>query len=142
MQHTLFYCNTLLYPHQYSTLFVSLPEYEPRRHNSNNLSGDTNYFQISRDRPGRTGTDVFSPLTITLSPASDWLAPLSSSVSLLISPFSISLCRLKSTRLTAVSGGLIVALSCLFSSFATQFHQLIISLGLIQGKATHASHVL
>ena len=51
----------------------------------------------------------------------------------MLSPLSVSLCRHKSTRLTAVSGGLITALSCLFSSFATQFHQLIISLGIIQG---------
>ena len=70
----------------------------------------------------------YSLFTIT-----DWLSPLSSSVSLLMSPVSVSLCRLKSTRLTAVSGGLMAALSLLFSSFATQFHQLIISLGLIQG---------
>lgn len=59
-----------------------------------------------------------------------------------MSPVSVSLCRHKSTRLTAVSGGLIMALSCLFSSFATQFHQLIISLGLIQGKVSNCLMIL
>ena len=63
----------------------------------------------------------------------DWLSPLSLSISLLLSPFSIALCKRKSTRLTAVAGGLVTALSCLFTSFATQFHQLFISYGLLTG---------
>ena len=63
-----------------------------------------------------------------------WLSPLCTAVSLVLAPASVSLCRHKSTRLTAVTGGLVTGLSCLFSSFATQFHQLIISLGLIQGN--------
>ena len=55
------------------------------------------------------------------------------SVSLLISPFTIGFCRLKSTRLTAVLGGLVTALGCLFTSFATQFHQLFFSYGCVIG---------
>ncbi|QQP50293.1 Monocarboxylate transporter 10like, partial [Caligus rogercresseyi] len=56
---------------------------------------------------------------------------MSTSVSLFISPFTIAVCRLKSTRLTAVLGGLITALGCLFTSFASQFHQLFFSYGAI-----------
>ncbi|CAG0881627.1 unnamed protein product [Cyprideis torosa] len=62
-----------------------------------------------------------------------WLGAFSMSVSLLISPVTIGFCRLKSTRLTAVVGGLIAALGCLFTSFATQFHQLFFSYGCVIG---------
>ena len=41
--------------------------------------------------------------------------------------------RRKSYRLTGVVGGLVTALGYLFSSFATQFHQLFISYGLVTG---------
>ncbi|KAK7605252.1 hypothetical protein V9T40_007110 [Parthenolecanium corni] len=58
---------------------------------------------------------------------------MSTAVSLLISPFTISFCRRKSTRLTAVMGGLVTALGCLFTSFATQFHQLFFSYGIVIG---------
>ncbi|KAL1492002.1 hypothetical protein ABEB36_012511 [Hypothenemus hampei] len=56
-----------------------------------------------------------------------WLGPIATGISLLISPIVIAFCRTKSTRVTAVMGGLITALGCLFTSFATQFHQLIFS---------------
>jgi cyanate permease len=59
---------------------------------------------------------------------------LSLSISLLISPITISFCRRKSTRLTAVLGGLVTALGCLFASFAMQFHQLVLSYGLVLGR--------
>ena len=55
---------------------------------------------------------------------SGWLGAMSTSVSLFISPLVIGLCRRKSTRLTAVMGGLITALGCLFTSFASHFHHL------------------
>lgn len=55
---------------------------------------------------------------------SGWLGAMSTGVALLISPVTIAFCRRKSTRVTAVMGGLITALGCLFTSFATQFHQL------------------
>ena len=58
-------------------------------------------------------------------------------VSLLLSPITISFCRRKSTRLTAVVGGLVTALGCLFTSFSTQFHQLFFSYGTIVGKVKH-----
>ena len=72
MQQTFFYCNTTLYPHQYSTLFVSLPEYEPRRHNSNIICRAIQI--IFKYQETGTGTDVFFPLTITLSlpPQTGW----------------------------------------------------------------------
>ena len=59
---------------------------------------------------------------------------MSTAVSLLISPITISFARRKSTRLTAVMGGLVTALGCLFTSFATQFHQLFFSYGAVIGK--------
>ncbi|KAI5731854.1 hypothetical protein M8J77_017305 [Diaphorina citri] len=62
-----------------------------------------------------------------------WLGALSMAVSLFASPVIIAFCRRKSTRLTAVMGGLVTALGCLFTSFASQFHQLFLSYGLVVG---------
>ena len=64
-----------------------------------------------------------------------WLGAMSMSVSFLISPIVIGFCRRKSTRLTAVMGGLVTALGCLFTSFASQFHQLFFSYGAMIGNA-------
>ena len=63
----------------------------------------------------------------------DWLGSLSICISLLISPLTIAICRRKSTRLTAVVGGLITSLGLLFTSFASQFHQLFFSYGIMLG---------
>ena len=63
-----------------------------------------------------------------------WLGAMSMSVSFLISPIVIGFCRRKSTRLTAVMGGLVTALGCLFTSFASQFHQLFFSYGAMIGN--------
>lgn len=65
--------------------------------------------------------------------AASWLGGLSTSLALLISPITIAVCRRNSTRLTAVLGGLITALGCLFTSFASQFHQLFFSYGTVIG---------
>ena len=65
---------------------------------------------------------------------SGWLGAMSLSVSLLISPMTVAICRRKSTRLTAVMGGLVTALGCLFTSFASQFHQLFFSYGIMIGE--------
>ncbi|XP_044006765.1 monocarboxylate transporter 2 isoform X4 [Aphidius gifuensis] len=62
-----------------------------------------------------------------------WLGAMSTGVALLVSPVTIAFCRRKSTRLTAVFGGLITALGCLFTSFASQFHQLFFSYGTVVG---------
>ncbi|XP_050696604.1 monocarboxylate transporter 10-like isoform X2 [Eriocheir sinensis] len=62
-----------------------------------------------------------------------WLGGLSTSIALLISPVTIGVCRRNSTRLTAVLGGLVTALGCLFTSFASQFHQLFFSYGTVIG---------
>ena len=62
-----------------------------------------------------------------------WLCSLCTCVSLLASPVTVAVCRRKSTRLTAVIGGLVAALGCLFSSFASQHHQLFLSMGLMLG---------
>ncbi|XP_039289153.1 monocarboxylate transporter 10-like isoform X3 [Nilaparvata lugens] len=62
-----------------------------------------------------------------------WLGAMSTAVALLVSPVTIAFCRRKSTRLTAVMGGLVTALGCLFTSFASQFHQLFFSYGAVVG---------
>lgn len=65
---------------------------------------------------------------------SAFLGTLSVSMALFWSPLTIGICLRKSTRLTAVIGGLVTALGCLFSSFASQYHQLFLSFGLLLGK--------
>ncbi|XP_070167308.1 uncharacterized protein [Polyergus mexicanus] len=62
-----------------------------------------------------------------------WLGAMSTGVALLVSPVTIAFCRRKSTRVTAVLGGLVTALGCLFTSFASQFHQLFFSYGTVVG---------
>ncbi|XP_060524135.1 monocarboxylate transporter 2-like isoform X2 [Cylas formicarius] len=62
-----------------------------------------------------------------------WLGAMSAGVALFVSPITIAFCRRKSIRVTAVMGGLVTALGCLFSSFATQFHQLFFSYGTVIG---------
>ncbi|XP_062536920.1 monocarboxylate transporter 12-like isoform X3 [Armigeres subalbatus] len=62
-----------------------------------------------------------------------WLGALSTAIALFISPITIAVCKRKSTRLTAVIGGLVTALGCLFTSFASQFHQLFFSYGAVVG---------
>lgn len=58
-----------------------------------------------------------------------WLGATSWAVSMFTAPVVIAFCRRKSTRLTAVLGGLVLALGILFASFATQFHQVAFSYG-------------
>ena len=54
-------------------------------------------------------------------------------MSLFISPLTVAVCKRKSTRITAVVGGLVLSLGCLFTSFASQFHQIIFSYGIVIG---------
>ncbi|CAL8110048.1 unnamed protein product [Orchesella dallaii] len=61
------------------------------------------------------------------------LGSFSAATSLFFSPLWVALCKQKSTRLAGVFGGLIASLGCLFTSFATQFHQLFISYGAFVG---------
>ncbi|CAG9562714.1 unnamed protein product [Danaus chrysippus] len=61
------------------------------------------------------------------------LGAISAGVALALSPVTVALCVRKSTRVTAVVGGLVAALGCLFTSFATQFHQLFFSYGTVVG---------
>ena len=58
----------------------------------------------------------------------------------LLSPVIVAWCRRKSTRLTAVFGGLLAALGLLFTSFASQFHQLFLSYGLVLGTIKLFDH--
>ncbi|XP_053692970.1 uncharacterized protein LOC128741289 [Sabethes cyaneus] len=62
-----------------------------------------------------------------------WLGAASWAMSLLAAVIVVALCRRKSTRLTAVLGGLVLALGILFTSFATQLHQVAFSYGVIVG---------
>ncbi|XP_055596121.1 uncharacterized protein LOC129746484 isoform X2 [Uranotaenia lowii] len=62
-----------------------------------------------------------------------WLGAASWAMSLLAATIVVALCRRKSTRLTAVLGGLVLALGILFTSFATQLHQVAFSYGVIVG---------
>ena len=62
------------------------------------------------------------------------LAATSFFVSLAISPAVFLFCRKKSTRLTAVVGGLVVTLGILFTSFAQNMPQLFFSHGTVIGK--------
>ena len=59
-----------------------------------------------------------------LSPFSVWVGSTNLGLSHLLAPLLVALCRRKSTRLTAVVGGLVMALSLLFASFARHFHQI------------------
>lgn len=52
-------------------------------------------------------------------------------MSMLFTTIVVALCRRKSTRITAVLGGLVLALGILFTSFATQFHQVAFSYGTV-----------
>lgn len=65
-----------------------------------------------------------------------WLGALCLAVSLVTAPLVVAFCRRKSTRLTAVFGGLVMALACLFTSFAQQLHQVLLSYGLVLGVGT------
>ncbi|XP_066994725.2 monocarboxylate transporter 4 [Anabrus simplex] len=65
-----------------------------------------------------------------------WLGCLCLAVSLGTAPLVVALCHHKSTRLTAVLGGLVMALACLFTSFAEELHQVILSYGVVMGVGT------
>lgn len=77
--------------------------------------------------------DTFANQCVIYS-VSEFVGAMSTGIALIISPVTISFCRKKSTRITAVFGGLLTALGCLFTSFATQFHQLYFSYGTVVGK--------
>ncbi|XP_060522678.1 monocarboxylate transporter 2-like [Cylas formicarius] len=67
--------------------------------------------------------------------ATAWLGALCLCVSFTTSPLIVAICRRKSTRLASVLGGLVLALACLFTSFAVKFHQALLSYGLVLGMA-------
>ncbi|XP_076357701.1 monocarboxylate transporter 10-like [Tachypleus tridentatus] len=62
-----------------------------------------------------------------------WAGALSMSCGFFVPPVVVAICRRKSTRLTAVFGGLMTALGCLFTSFASQMHQVFMSYGVFMG---------
>ncbi|CAL8110033.1 unnamed protein product [Orchesella dallaii] len=75
--------------------------------------------------------DVLTRFGEDLVMSSVWMMSLSMGISLFLSPLWVSICQRRSTRLTAVFGGLVTSLACLFTSFASQFHQTFISFGII-----------
>nr|XP_044251175.1 uncharacterized protein LOC108064254 [Drosophila takahashii] len=61
------------------------------------------------------------------------LGALSWSVSMVATSFVVSLCRKHSIRLLSIVGGLVMPLGILFTSFATEFDQVVFSYGLVFG---------
>lgn len=55
-----------------------------------------------------------------------WAGALSAAVSRGSAPLVVGACRRGSTRVTAVIGGLVLALASLFTSFALQIHQVLL----------------
>ncbi|GIY34168.1 uncharacterized protein CDAR_9051 [Caerostris darwini] len=70
-----------------------------------------------------------------------WLGSLSVGLGLFLSPLIVAFCRRKSTRLTAVFGGLTAALGCLFTSFASQMHQVFLSYGFVMALGLSLARV-
>ncbi|XP_074040042.1 monocarboxylate transporter 2 isoform X2 [Leptinotarsa decemlineata] len=62
-----------------------------------------------------------------------WMGALCLGISFATSPLIVAICRRKSARLAAVIGGLIISLACLFTSFAVQYHQALLSYGIFLG---------
>jgi len=62
--------------------------------------------------------------------------------SLFVSPLIVAICKRKSTRVTAVIGGLVTALGCLFTSFSSQLHQVLTSYGAIMGQSSSKCMIL
>lgn len=67
---------------------------------------------------------------------SAWVGALSAAVSRGSAPLVVGACRRGGTRLTAVIGGLVLALASLFTSFALQMHQVLLRYTLY--TCTHA----
>ncbi|XP_017076006.2 LOW QUALITY PROTEIN: uncharacterized protein LOC108111149 [Drosophila eugracilis] len=61
------------------------------------------------------------------------LGALSWSVSMVATSFVVSLCRKRSIRLLSIVGGLVMPLGILFTSFATEFGQVVFSYGIVFG---------
>ncbi|XP_069161299.1 monocarboxylate transporter 13 [Procambarus clarkii] len=78
-------------------------------------------------------TDLLKHLGEDRAMDASWVGSTSLAVSRVSAPLVVALCRRKSTRLTAVIGGLVMALAILFASFALQLHQIFLSYGLALG---------
>ncbi|CAM1297663.1 Uncharacterised protein g1892 [Pycnogonum litorale] len=62
-----------------------------------------------------------------------WLGAVTIGSSLLLAPLVVAICRQRSIRITSIIGGLVFSLGCLFSSFATHYHQALVSFGFLLG---------
>ncbi|KAL0125502.1 hypothetical protein PUN28_004541 [Cardiocondyla obscurior] len=62
-----------------------------------------------------------------------WAGALSAAISHGSAPLVVGACRRGNTRVTAVIGGLVLALASLCTSFAVQMHQVLLSYGLVMG---------
>ncbi|KAH0952355.1 hypothetical protein HN011_006916 [Eciton burchellii] len=65
-----------------------------------------------------------------------WTGALSAAVSRGSAPLVVGACRRGNTRVTAVIGGLVLALASLFTSFALHTHQVLLSYGVVLGVGT------
>lgn len=97
---------------------------------------------LSADRINSIIYPASADAVVTTAPSlsAGGLGALSTAMALLLSPVTISVCRRRSTRLTAVLGGLVTALGCLFTSFASQYHQLFFSYGTVIGTRLTLLH--
>ncbi|XP_076335932.1 monocarboxylate transporter 10-like [Tachypleus tridentatus] len=98
------------------------------------LSYGVLYMQVLR----RFGEDKTSE--------AEWVGAMSMSCGFLVAPVAVVLCRRKSIRLTAVVGGMVIALGCLFTSFASQIHHIFVSYSIFMscglGTARETSSVM
>ncbi|XP_066974856.1 monocarboxylate transporter 8-like isoform X2 [Macrobrachium rosenbergii] len=78
-------------------------------------------------------TDLLDHVGQNHTMGASWVGSTSMAISRLAAPIVVAVCRRKSTRLTAVIGGLVMALAVLFASFALQIHQVFLSYGLVLG---------
>ena len=97
------------------------------------------YFRLAKiwamfSRQNTKWSSRFSDLTVIVFFFTASLGSLCMAIGLIMSPLTVGVCKRKSTRLTGVIGGLVLALGCLFSSFANQFHQLFFSHAIMTGK--------
>ncbi|KZC11886.1 Monocarboxylate transporter 14 [Dufourea novaeangliae] len=79
------------------------------------------------------GTLVYVPRSNYRINVLAWAGALSAAVSRGSAPLVVCACRRGNTRLTAVIGGLVLALASLVTSFAVELHQVLLSYGLVLG---------
>ncbi|KYN07524.1 Monocarboxylate transporter 14 [Cyphomyrmex costatus] len=95
-------------------------------------------FTCSLERQRQACSELCAPVLLVHQSdcrinVSVWAGALSAAISRGSAPLVVGACRRGNTRLTAVIGGLVLALASLFTSFAVQMHQVLLSYGLVLG---------